>query len=104
MLWLTGNDVAYAVPPFLTACGQRRCSKAPSGVQAYISRARVDSFSLVADLMYVSQNASRICRAVFEICLRRGWPAAAELTLTLCKVQPGPPAAALLARTLSTAL
>ena len=46
----------------------------------------MESFSLVADLMYVSQNAPRICRAAFEICLRRGWPAAAELILTLCKV------------------
>ncbi|KAK9785880.1 hypothetical protein WJX73_006814 [Symbiochloris irregularis] len=54
-------------------------------LQAYISRARMDSFSLTADMMYVSQNAPRICRAAFEICLRRGWPAAAELTLTLCK-------------------
>ena len=61
--------------------------------QAYISRARVDSFSLVADLMYVSQNSARICRAAFEICLRRGWPGAAEITLNLCKVLP---AAALL--------
>lgn len=47
----------------------------------------MDSFSLTADMMYVSQNAPRICRAAFEICLRRGWPAAAELTLTLCKVE-----------------
>ncbi len=51
-----------------------------------MSRARVDSFSLIADMMYVSTNAPRIARAVFEICLRRGWSATAELALRLCKV------------------
>ncbi len=55
-------------------------------VQAYVSRARVDSFSLIADMMYVSSNAPRIARSVFEICLRRGWSSCAELALTLCKV------------------
>ena len=39
-------------------------------LQAYISRPRIDSFSLTADMMYVSQNAPRIMRALFEICLR----------------------------------
>ena len=60
------------------------------GVQAYVSKARVDSFSLTADMMYVAQNAPRICRALFEICLRRGWPQVAELVLSLCKVGPAP--------------
>lgn len=39
-------------------------------LQAYVSRARVESFSLTADMMYVSSNAPRIIRAIFEICLR----------------------------------
>ena len=56
------------------------------GMQAYVSRARVDSFSLIADMMYVSSNAPRIARSVFEICLRRGWSSCADLALTLCKV------------------
>ena len=55
-------------------------------VQAYVSRARVESFSLIADMMYVSSNAPRIARSVFEICLRRGWSSCAELALALCKV------------------
>ena len=55
-------------------------------LQAHISRARVDSFSLIADLNYVAQNAGRIGRAIFEICLRRGWAPAAEVALSLCKV------------------
>ena len=55
--------------------------------QAYVSRARMESFSLTADMMYVSTNAPRICRALFEICLRRGWGTAADLALTMCKVR-----------------
>uniref|UniRef100_A0A1D2A263 Activating signal cointegrator 1 complex subunit 3 n=1 Tax=Auxenochlorella protothecoides TaxID=3075 RepID=A0A1D2A263_AUXPR len=54
-------------------------------LQAYIARARIDSFSLTADMNYVSQNAGRIARALFEICLRRGWSGAAEVCLTMCK-------------------
>ena len=54
--------------------------------QAFVTRARVDSFSLTADMMYVSSNAPRIARAVFEICLRRGWSSTAELALMLAKV------------------
>ena len=59
-------------------------------LQAYISRARLESFSLIADLNYVSQNAPRICRALFEICLRRGWSSLADQVLTLSKVRCQP--------------
>jgi hypothetical protein len=54
--------------------------------QAYISRARVDSFSLTADMMYVASNAPRIARALFEIVARQRWGAASETLLELCKV------------------
>ncbi|PRW32956.1 activating signal cointegrator 1 complex subunit 3 isoform B [Chlorella sorokiniana] len=64
---------------------ENKQGKANVLLQAYISRARVDSFSLTADLMYVSQNAPRIARALFEICLRKGWSSAAELCLTMSK-------------------
>lgn len=53
-----------------------------------MARARTESFSLTADMMYVSANAPRICRALFEICLRRSWSTAADLALTMCKVRP----------------
>lgn len=53
-------------------------------LQAYISRARVDSFSLTADLSYISQSAGRIFRALFELCLRRGWCSMADTLLAYC--------------------
>jgi hypothetical protein len=58
--------------------------------QAYTSRARVEGFSLIADMMYVAQNAPRISRALFEIALRRKWGSAAWVLLQVCKVGLGP--------------
>lgn len=55
-------------------------------LQTYISRGEVDSFSLISDLSYVAQNAARIIRALFEIALRKRWPAMTYRLLTLCKV------------------
>lgn len=54
-------------------------------IQAYISRCSFDAFSLVADTNYISQNIGRICRALFELCLRRGWPSLTETMLALAK-------------------
>lgn len=60
-------------------------------MQVYISRARVDSFSLVADMNYVGDNAPRLARAVFEIAVRNQWTEVIEKMLTvrrpfLCRV------------------
>ncbi|KAM7382305.1 hypothetical protein PAMP_002043 [Pampus punctatissimus] len=55
-------------------------------LQTYIGRGEVESFSLISDLSYVAQNAARIVRALFEIALRKRWPAMTYRLLTLCKV------------------
>uniref|UniRef100_A0AAY4D056 Activating signal cointegrator 1 complex subunit 3 n=1 Tax=Denticeps clupeoides TaxID=299321 RepID=A0AAY4D056_9TELE len=55
-------------------------------LQTYISRGEVDSFSLMSDLSYVAQNAARIVRALFEIALRKRWPAMTYRLLNLSKV------------------
>ncbi|KAI1885583.1 hypothetical protein AGOR_G00205300 [Albula goreensis] len=55
-------------------------------LQSYIGRGEVDSFSLISDLSYVAQNAARIVRALFEIALRKRWPAMTYRLLNLCKV------------------
>ncbi|XP_033213736.1 activating signal cointegrator 1 complex subunit 3 [Belonocnema kinseyi] len=39
-------------------------------IQTYLSRGRIKSFSLISDQAYITQNAVRICRALFEIVLR----------------------------------
>jgi len=64
---------------------ENKHGKANILLQAYISRTRMESFSLIADSNYVAQNAPRLARALFEICLRFGWSSAAELCLTVSK-------------------
>lgn len=54
-------------------------------LQALISKARVSSFTLISDTNYVAQNASRVCRALFEICLKKNSAQKAEKFLQLAK-------------------
>ncbi|XP_056674600.1 activating signal cointegrator 1 complex subunit 3 [Monodelphis domestica] len=55
-------------------------------LQTYISRGEMDSFSLISDSAYVAQNAARIVRALFEVALRKRWPAMTYRLLNLSKV------------------
>ncbi|XP_075226481.1 activating signal cointegrator 1 complex subunit obelus isoform X2 [Lycorma delicatula] len=43
-------------------------------LQTFLSRGRVTSFSLISDLAFVTQNAVRIVRALFDIMLRKNNP------------------------------
>jgi pre-mRNA-splicing helicase BRR2 len=47
-------------------------------LQAYISRFKMDGYDINADMVYVSQNAGRIMRALFEIALRKNWAQLSE--------------------------
>ncbi|XP_053237514.1 activating signal cointegrator 1 complex subunit 3 isoform X1 [Podarcis raffonei] len=55
-------------------------------LQTYVSRGEMDSFSLISDSAYVAQNAARIVRALFEVALRKRWPAMTYRLLNLSKV------------------
>ncbi|CAG8503773.1 2964_t:CDS:2 [Ambispora gerdemannii] len=55
-------------------------------LQAYISQLKLEGFALVADMVYVTQSAGRILRAMFEICLKRGWSQLSRRALDLCKM------------------
>lgn len=55
-------------------------------LQAFISRLKLDGLALMADLVYVTQSAGRILRALFEICLKKGWASVAKVALDLCKM------------------
>lgn len=54
-------------------------------LQSYISRARLEDYTLVSDTAYVAQNAARICRALFMIALNRRWGHQCLILLTMCK-------------------
>lgn len=55
-------------------------------LQAYISRAFIECHSLISDLMYIAQNATRIGRGLFEYSLKRGWPVTTLNLLKVCKM------------------
>lgn len=55
-------------------------------LQAYISRLKLDGLALMADMVYVTQSAGRILRAIFEITIKKGWASVAKLALNLCKM------------------
>lgn len=55
-------------------------------LQAYISRLSLDGLALMADMVYITQSAGRILRAVFEIALKKGWATVAKTALDLCKM------------------
>ncbi|WPH02522.1 Hypothetical protein R9X50_00538700 [Acrodontium crateriforme] len=55
-------------------------------LQAYVSRLKLEGLALMADLVYVTQSAGRILRAIFEIALKKGWAGVAKDALNLCKM------------------
>lgn len=55
-------------------------------LQAYISQLKLEGFALMSDMVFVTQSAARLMRAIFEMVLHRGWAQLAEKTLTLCKM------------------
>lgn len=55
-------------------------------LQAYISRLKLEGLALMADMVYVTQSAGRILRALFEISLKKGWSSVAKTALNLCKM------------------
>lgn len=54
-------------------------------IQTYVSRGRVEGFSLISDMSYVAQNVQRIARALFEIAIKRGWALLSGRMLNVCK-------------------
>ncbi|CCD23263.1 ATP-dependent RNA helicase BRR2 NDAI_0B02280 [Naumovozyma dairenensis CBS 421] len=54
-------------------------------LQSYISRLRFDGFALRADMIFIQQNAGRLLRAMYELCLRQGWSRSTKILLNLCK-------------------
>uniref|UniRef100_A0A3Q2D8B3 U5 small nuclear ribonucleoprotein 200 kDa helicase n=1 Tax=Cyprinodon variegatus TaxID=28743 RepID=A0A3Q2D8B3_CYPVA len=55
-------------------------------LQAFISQLKLEGFALMADMVYVTQSAGRLMRAIFEIVLSRGWAQLTDKTMNLCKM------------------
>lgn len=55
-------------------------------LQAYISQLKLEGFALMSDMVYITQSANRLIRAMFEIALNRGWAQLTDKTLYLSKM------------------
>ncbi|KAF9622498.1 hypothetical protein IFM89_031902 [Coptis chinensis] len=55
-------------------------------LQAYIPRLKLEGLSLMSDMVFITQSAGRLMRALFETILKRGWAHLAEKALNLCKM------------------
>uniref|UniRef100_A0A2P2L2Z5 RNA helicase n=1 Tax=Rhizophora mucronata TaxID=61149 RepID=A0A2P2L2Z5_RHIMU len=55
-------------------------------LQAYISQLKLEGLSLTSDMVFITQSAGRLMRALFEIVLKRGWAQLTEKALNLCKM------------------
>lgn len=55
-------------------------------LQSWVSQLKLEGYVLAADMVYVTQSAGRILRAIFEICLRRGYARLSHVALDLCKM------------------
>jgi activating signal cointegrator complex subunit 3 len=79
-------DQLYAAVCRVRVRGDRHSpgGKVATLLQAHVSRAKIESFSLTSDAMYVEQNAARIVRGLFEIVLKRRWARLASRLLDWC--------------------
>ncbi|XP_018491321.2 DExH-box ATP-dependent RNA helicase DExH12 [Raphanus sativus] len=55
-------------------------------LQAYISQLKLEGLSLTSDMVYITQSAGRLVRALYEIVLKRGWAQLAEKALNMSKM------------------
>lgn len=55
-------------------------------LQAYISQLKLEGFALMSDMVFITQSANRLIRAMFEIALHRGWAQLTDKTLNLSKM------------------
>jgi pre-mRNA-splicing helicase BRR2 len=55
-------------------------------LQAYISQLKLDGFALMADMVYITQSAGRLMRAIYEMVLQRQWAQLVDKTLSLSKM------------------
>lgn len=76
---------AKACPLEVTAPVEESAGKTNVLLQAYVSQAKLTGFTVISDTNYVASNAGRVARALFEVCLRKGWCSLAGTFLRLCK-------------------
>ena len=80
------NRIKHTVPIAIKETTDEPSAKINILLQSYISRIRLEGFAINADMVYITQSAGRILRALFEMCLKHGWSAVAKMALNMCKM------------------
>jgi len=55
-------------------------------LQTYIASLPLDGLVLKSDMIYITQNAARLTRALLQIFIDKGWANVVEICLSLCKM------------------
>ncbi|CDR96330.1 U5 small nuclear ribonucleoprotein [Babesia bigemina] len=74
------------VPIPVRGQGQEGTSKVAVLLQSYISRFDLDGYALVSEMTFITQNAGRIIRALYEIALNNAWSQLAQRLFDLGKM------------------
>ncbi|EDO07662.1 sec63 domain containing protein [Babesia bovis T2Bo] len=74
------------VPIPIRGHGQESSSKVAVLLQSYISRFDLEGYALVSEMTFITQNAGRILRALYEIALTNSWSQLAQRLFDFCKM------------------
>ncbi|KAG7661704.1 brr2 [[Candida] subhashii] len=55
-------------------------------LQTYISRLSLEGYALISDMIYITQSASRLLRALYEIAVLKKWSSLSKSLLDICKM------------------
>lgn len=75
-----------SVPVPIKGSMEDATSKISVLLQAHVSKLQLEGYVLNVDKIFVTQSASRIMRALFEISVKRGWGQIAQKCLELAKM------------------
>ena len=79
------KSLANKVPFALKSGLEESCTKINILLQCYISNISLEGYAISSDMVFISQNAGRIFKALFELCLQHSWAKLSLICLKFCK-------------------
>ena len=79
------KSLSNKVPFPLKSGIEESCTKINILLQCYISNISLEGYAISSDMVFISQNAGRIFKALFELCLQHSWAKLSLICLKFCK-------------------
>ena len=79
------KSLSNKVPFPLKSGLEESCTKINILLQCYISNISLEGYAISSDMIFISQNAGRIFKALFELCLQHSWAKLSLICLKFCK-------------------